>query len=312
MGTIALMLHLGRAGPLDRPNHRSLHSTPVPRAGGVGILVGMTPGLLLTTLSPGLLAGLVLVTLVSLLDDHHSLPVAVRFVSHFVAAGLVLAGGGTPGWDILGGAIILLFIIWMSNLFNFMDGANGLAGGMAAFGFGIYGVAAAMAGQSSLAVLAFCVSAAAVGFLVFNFDPARIFMGDVGSIPLGFLAAALGLDGLRLALWPPWFPILVFAPFIVDASVTLVKRGLHGDKVWLAHRDHYYQRLVRMGWSHRRLALAEYALMAAGGGSALILLHLDFEVQLMALLVWIAVYVGLMLFIDRRWANSTARHGDPA
>jgi UDP-N-acetylmuramyl pentapeptide phosphotransferase/UDP-N-acetylglucosamine-1-phosphate transferase len=95
------------------------------------------------------------------------------------------------------------------------------------------------------------VAAAAAGFLCFNFHPARIFMGDVGSVPLGFTAGALGLVGWRSGAWPLWFPLLVFAPFILDATVTLLRRALRGEKVWQAHRSHYYQRMVQMGLGHR-------------------------------------------------------------
>src|SRR6476659_1011719 len=111
----------------------------------------------------------------------------------------------------------------------------------------------------------FCVAAAAAAFLLFNFHPARIFMGDAGAIPLGFLAATLGVTGWINGLWPLWLPVLVFSPFIADASVTLAKRALRGEKIWQAHREHYYQRVVRAGFGHRNMALLGYILMFAAG-----------------------------------------------
>jgi UDP-N-acetylmuramyl pentapeptide phosphotransferase/UDP-N-acetylglucosamine-1-phosphate transferase len=93
---------------------------------------------------------------------------------------------------------------------------------------------------------------AAAVFLKANFHPARIFLGDVGSVPLGFLAGALGALGVYRDLVPVWFPFVVFAPFFVDATVTLLRRMLRGERFWQAHREHYYQRLVQMGWGHRR------------------------------------------------------------
>jgi hypothetical protein len=97
-------------------------------------------------------------------------------------------------------------------------------------------------------------------FLLLNFSPARVFMGDAGSVPLGFLAGGIGIAGWRTVSWPAWFPLLVFSPFVVDASVTLARRMfMRRERFWHPHREHYYQRLVRMGWSHRRLALTEYA-----------------------------------------------------
>jgi UDP-N-acetylmuramyl pentapeptide phosphotransferase/UDP-N-acetylglucosamine-1-phosphate transferase len=158
--------------------------------------------------------------------------------------------------------------------------------------------------------LAFALSGAALGFLLFNFDPARVFLGDAGSIPLGFLAGGLGLLGVVKGVWPWWFPLLAFSPFVVDATATLLRRMARREKFWTAHREHYYQRLVRMGWSHRRLALVEYTLMAACGASALALLHADFGLQMAGLSLWAAAYAGLMLFIDSRWANRAAGCGD--
>ena len=125
-------------------------------------------------------------------------------------------------------------------------------------------------------------------------------MGDVGSIPLGFLAAVLGLRGFWSGAWPAWFPLLVFSVFIIDATVTLLRRGLRGEKVWLPHREHYYQRLVRSGWSHRRLALAAYALMLATGGSACLLLTAPATAQGLAIATWGLAYFLLMRTIDRR------------
>ncbi|MHB1360553.1 MAG: MraY family glycosyltransferase [Rhodocyclaceae bacterium] len=300
--TIAVMLRWGAAGPLDLPNQRSLHATPVPRSGGVGIMAGVMVGFVAEAPAFTFIAGLLLLTLVSWWDDRRSLPVAVRFACHFVAAGLVVAAvvPHLALWELL---LALLFIVWMTNLYNFMDGANGLAGGMAVFGFGGYAVAAGLSGEMNLAVWAACIAAAAAGFLLFNFDPARIFMGDVGSIPLGFLATSLGLVGVQREVWPLWFPVLVFAPFIVDATVTLLRRAWRREKIWQAHREHYYQRLVRSGWSHRKLALHEYALMVAISASGCLMLTWPPEAQAAGLAVWLLVLGGLMRKIDALGRN---------
>jgi UDP-GlcNAc:undecaprenyl-phosphate GlcNAc-1-phosphate transferase len=151
------------------------------------------------------------------------------------------------------------------------------------------------------------VAATALAFLAFNFPPARIFLGDAGSIPLGFLAAAVGILGWRVhALWPWWFPAVVFSPFAVDATVTLARRAARREPVWRAHRDHYYQRLVRMGWSHRRTALAEYALMLACALIALALREAEPRVQRLALWGLAAAYVVIMALIDRAWRRKQA------
>ena len=145
------------------------------------------------------------------------------------------------------------------------------------------------------------IAAAAAAFLVFNFHPARIFLGDAGAVPLGFLAAALGLIGWLQGDWTWWFPVLVFAPFIVDASVTLARRLLRRERVWRAHREHYYQKLVRLGWGHRRTALAEYALMLTTGVLALAALALPVLMQGVLLAAAAGAYLLIMVSIERAW-----------
>jgi UDP-N-acetylmuramyl pentapeptide phosphotransferase/UDP-N-acetylglucosamine-1-phosphate transferase len=196
-------------------------------------------------------------------------------------------------------------VAWTINLYNFMDGADGLAGGMTVIGFCAYAVAAALAGDAPFALTSLCVAAATAAFLIFNFPPARIFMGDSGSIPLGFLAAALGLLGWHDGLWPLWFPLVVFAPFVVDASVTLARRALRGERFWQAHRSHYYQRLVLTGWSHRQLALAEYGLMLVSAVAALLALRQPAPVQALIFAALIVAYVLAGLAVDRRWRART-------
>ena len=121
------------------------------------------------------------------------------------------------------------------------------------------------------------------------------------SIPLGFLAAAMGLWGWQQEHWPGWFPLLVFSPFIMDASVTLLKRTLRREKISVAHREHYYQRLVQMGWGHRNTALLEYALMFAAGASAIWSMRQSAAFPWPVFLAWGAIYAILMLALDYRW-----------
>lgn len=296
---LAILLRRADALPVDRPNERSLHSHPTPRIGGLALIPGAVLGCLAAGIADRdsqLLLGLAgFLFLLSIFDDWRSLPVTLRLSAHLVAAGFLAVALLDASPLALAGA---LAVAWMTNLYNFMDGANGLAGGMAAIGFAVYGLAF---GDSAVA---FALSGAALGFLLFNFDPARVFLGDAGSVPLGFLAGGLGLFGVVNGHWPWWFPLLAFSPFVVDATVTLLRRLARREKVWQAHREHYYQRLVRMGWSHRRLAIAEYALMALCGASALAMLRGGFAMQAIGLSIWFAAYVGLMGLIDRRWAQA--------
>lgn len=288
----------------DIPNDRSLHSTPVPRTGGVGLMAGILSGWVLMT--GALVWWVVLPVLIlfgiSLLDDMLDLTVRQRLLAHGVAALLLVVGSGLyTRHSVWVAMIVLLFTVWMTNLYNFMDGSDGLAGGMALFGFACYGVAALIAHDDGLAMLNFSIAAAALGFLYHNFPPAKIFMGDAGSIPLGFLAAAMGLWGWQQDCWPAWFPLLVFSPFVADATATLFKRAFRREKLSQAHRSHYYQRLVQMGWGHRNTALAEYALMLLAGMTALLGLGWAHIGQGSLLLGWCVAYLTLMMLIDRQW-----------
>jgi UDP-GlcNAc:undecaprenyl-phosphate GlcNAc-1-phosphate transferase len=288
---------------LDEPNRRSLHRTPVPRTGGLGIHAGAVLAWVL--LRPDLPWVLWLafgaVVAVSLAEDARGVPALARLCTHLFAAGLLAAGLLNEQLGAAGVLLAMLALAWMSNLYNFMDGSDGLAGGMAVFGFSFYGVAAWLAGSTPFALLNFSIAAAAAAFLVFNFHPARIFMGDVGSVPLGFLAAAFGIVGWLERAWPWWFPALVFSPFIVDASVTLARRLARRERVWEAHRDHYYQRVVQLGWGHRGTALAEYAMMAACGALALAALALPVAGQTAILAGSAVAYAGLIAVIGRAW-----------
>lgn len=303
---LTLLLTLNKNGMIqDIPNERSLHAEPIPRVGGIAIMAGVLSGwiLLFHFWAWWIVLPVLGLFMLSLVDDVRNLSAKIRLLGHFVAAVVVVAGAGVQWLWLLP---VLLFIIWMTNLFNFMDGADGLAAGMALFGFSFYGVAGLMHGNEAFAMMNFTIGAAALGFLYHNFYPARVFMGDAGSIPLGFLAAAFGVWGWLQGYWPFWFPVLVFSPFVIDASATLLKRARRGEKLTEAHRDHYYQRLIRMGWGHRNTAVAEYMLMLAAGGSALWGIGLDAQEQGNMLAWWGAVYLGLATWVDRRWRQHEA------
>lgn len=285
--------------PMDHPNVRSLHVTPTPRIGGLGIMAGVGVASLWladAVLLPVMLAAFVLAAL-SLLDDVRGLPMVARLLAHIAAALACLLALGLTGWALIGAT---LAVVWMTNLYNFMDGTDGLAGGMAVIGFGALALAAWLGDASGLAASCAAITASALAFLRFNFPPARVFMGDAGSIPLGFLAATLGIAGAMQHVWPLLFPLLVFSPFIVDASVTLIRRALRGEKVWRAHRSHYYQRVVLLGATHRQLALAAYALMLATATLAFALLHFQLYTAWL-LILSAAIYLLIFLSIDWRW-----------
>ena len=311
---------------LDHPNARSLHQRPIPRTGGLAVLGGLlTGGFLIGIGLPDVRAnlaflplGLAPLALISFLDDRQGIAARWRLLVHLGAAGSLAAAGFFPGALAWPGLLLtlptgvavglaLLFVVWMINLYNFMDGMDGFAGGMAVIGF----AALAWLGRADAGFAAFCLTAAAAsaGFLTCNFPPARIFLGDTGSTALGFLAAACGLWGSQAGLFPFWVALLVFSPFIVDATVTLLRRLLAGERVWEAHRSHYYQRLVLLGWGHRQTVLVEYALMLVCAGSAALAVRLPPAGQLGLAGGWIGVY-GLLLVgvgrLERRRATVSA------
>lgn len=303
---LILILASGKAGKLlDIPNARSLHTVPTQRTGGIALMAGILSGwmLLIQFMAWWIVLPALGLFVLSLVDDMRSLSAKTRLIGHFSASMLVTLGAGID-WLLL--PPVLLYIVWMTNLYNFMDGSDGLAGGMALFGFSFYGIAGLMNGNDAFAMLNFSIGAAALGFLFHNFPPAKVFMGDAGSIPLGFFAAAFGVWGWQLGFWPFWFPLLVFSPFVADATVTLAKRTLRGEKITQAHRSHYYQRLVLLGWGHRNTALAEYVLMLLAGASALWCMGMDVHSQWILLVCWGAIYSGLMLWVDRCWRRYEA------
>ncbi len=288
---------------VDCPNERSLHNSPIPRSGGLGLHAGILLALLISGLDiPAIIVFPLLALLaVSALDDVLGLSVIARLATHLLAGCTVSAYLILPEYGPVGFVVSIFGIVWMINLYNFMDGSDGLAGGMAMFGFTFYGIAAYLEGSLAFALLNFSIASASAAFLVFNFHPARIFLGDAGSVPLGFLAASLGLIGWLHQAWIWWFPFLVFSPFIIDASVTLIRRAYSRATLWHAHRDHYYQRLVQLGWGHRRTAIAEYILMWFCGGAALAGMRWTQDQQVTLLITMATVYLAILLSIEVAW-----------
>ena len=321
----------GAAGLLPRavPNARSLHGRPIPRAGGYAIWLGFLPAsLLFAPAFPGGVAGwlppMLALVVVSGWDDAKELGVAARLSVHglsslWAGASLVLpwsaaASGIDLAHALFVGAGIALAIAWSSNLYNFMDGTDGLAGTMGVIGFAAYAAAAltgpstdAAAARSASAFLA--LGAAILPFLVVNRPRATMFLGDVGAVPLGYLAGAFGAAGVVQHWWAAWFPLLVFLPFIADATLTLLRRAVRRERLWEGHRGHYYQRLAQLGAGHRG-TLAVYALMMGGTALTAIVCHAASAATAAAGGWWalaLSCVVVFMLFaaIDYHWRKKT-------
>jgi UDP-GlcNAc:undecaprenyl-phosphate/decaprenyl-phosphate GlcNAc-1-phosphate transferase len=309
--TVVALLRAGTGLPQDVPNERSLHVTPLPRGGGLAIWAGWVPVAL--WLSPAVPGGTVTwlvpwlaLALVSLRDDVRALGVGVRLLVHACAAlwfavalALPAASVGSWGAALLGVVVAGAIVAWSLNLYNFMDGNDGLAAAMAILGFSAYGAGAVIVGVSATAF--FALAAATVPFLAVNFPPSRLIMGDVGAVPMGFLAAAFGCTLASGGHWPAWFPALVFLPFVADATTTLARRALRGERIWEAHRSHYYQRLHRLGAGHRG-TLAIYGLWMAGCGiTALACLRWERALGWPALGAWCVAGAALFAAIDYHW-----------
>jgi len=311
---------------VDLPNERSLHAGAVPRSGGIAVLTGFAVAcaLALAAFYPPeswgwIVTAMIFVGGVSFVDDLGEVKATYRLAAHLGGGILLLLGGiswtsiDLPGtyWLIpsaLSWLLTLGYLVWMINLFNFMDGMDGFAAGMAVFGFGTLALLGWLENDIGFALTSGILVAAAGGFLLHNFPPARIFLGDSGSATLGLLAATLSLIGAQRGLFPLWVAWLAFSPFLVDATWTLLRRIIRGERIWQAHRSHHYQRLVLAGWSHRRTVLWSYLLMAGCGATAVAARNMGEQDQWLLLGAWAIIYllIGIKTRLTERLAGIAA------
>lgn len=264
---------------LDVPNARSNHKIPTPRGGGIAVVMALAVFLMIADVSYLVIFGLLLLAAISLLDDIIRLSPLTRLLTQVLAVLPALyalpisptEGGLVPPW-LLWGMIGVLWI-WFINLFNFMDGIDGISGvEMTGIAVGI--LAVLVLGESLASPLwlyALITLGAGFGFLWWNWHPARIFLGDVGSIPIGFILGYLLLS--LAAEGYPYAAMILPAYYLADATVTLMRRAFRGEKVWEAHSEHFYQQAVRGGRSHdqvaREVAGVNLLLMLLAGLSAI-------------------------------------------
>jgi len=291
---------------MDIPNHRSAHKLATPKCGGVGIVCSVVVGVLLTgnLLLDGLqnvgggalLVALLLVAGVSLVDDVIELSPWFRLMVQLLAGMIVLcksivplAGGG--------GAILLilcplaiLWIVGMANLFNFMDGIDGLAAGEGAIVAIVFGIIQFLEGHQGPALLGLILAVSCIGFLAFNFPPAKVFMGDVGSVSIGFLLAVMALLGFVIKpCWNSfWLMPLLSANFIFDGLTTLLRRVRDGENLFEAHRTHLYQRFSLSGFSQRTVTMSNYGMAICQG--------------VIVLQTWDNLWVGLIMICSLQFA----------
>lgn len=316
---------------LDVPNHRSSHTRPTPRVGGLGVVAAfvLLLPLLWIMLLPdssnwlfatrfGLaLLGYVVIAGVGLIDDMRRIGPLTKYLGQFIAALIAIWSEVTflylhipfvgrfelsllgMAGGVIGAALTILWLTGFSNMFNFMDGIDGLAGGSGM----IYGLALAvvcsLTGHRLLAAGSLVLAAACLGFLIHNFPPARIFMGDVGSLFIGYVLAAFAVLTSNSGVHPVPFPaiLLIFAPFIYDTTLTLFLRWRRGERLHEAHRDHLYQRLIKTGQSHRQVTLTYYALNLVLGLSGIAYVRASDPWRVALLMAGLTILVGFTIYV---------------
>ena len=296
---------------MDRPNARSSHRAAVPRGGGIaviGVLLAAWLALWLTSACASCealfwiaLAGALGLAALSWLDDlRGGLSVFLRLAVQVLAVGAGIASLPGDGLILQGSvpapvdhALAAAAWLWFVNLFNFMDGIDGLSGVEgASLGLGAFLLALLGAAPAGLGPLGLALAGVSLGFLLWNWHPAKIFLGDVGSVPLGYLAGWLMLALAAAGAWQA--ALLLPAYYLADATITLVRRLLRGRRVWQAHREHFYQRAVAAGWSHQRTA-------AVIGGHNLLLVGLAVASQQGWAAAAAALAAGAMLVAALLW-----------
>lgn len=253
------------SGMLALPGDRQSHRHATPTGGGLGLVFSVvlsSVGLQLFFPLPlfwwqNLLPGLLLLALVGWLDDKRPVSTLIRLLVQ-LAVSFWLLVFSWPDFSLTGLGLfagVAAAMVWMMNLYNFMDGSNGMAGFQGVFAGLVLAVLFQNGGQSEMAMIALVVAAACAGFLPLNFPDARVFMGDVASVPLGFIFAALMVYGVSTGSLGLVSSMLVMSLFIVDATLTLLKRVILREQWYTAHAQHVYQRLIARGWSHSRVLL---------------------------------------------------------
>ncbi len=263
-GTGALLPFLRARAILDHPNDRSSHQSPTPKGGGIvvvtvvltgwiGVAMYLEGGAFLTWIIPGAAAAL---AVLSWVDDLRDLPPITRLLAQIAAVTVVLTL--KPGADlffqgllppVLDAFVAGVFWVWFINLFNFMDGIDGITCTEAL----IIGLGLGLIGNGLTGLLGLIIAGSALGFLKWNWYPAKIFLGDVGSVPLGFVLGWLLLDMADDGQWAA--ALILPAYYLADATTTLIRRAVRGEIIWHAHRQHFYQQAVQRGLSHGMVSL---------------------------------------------------------
>lgn len=305
---------------VDRPNHRTLHQGAVPRGGGLVIITGLLLALVAAALfgdRPQLFGALGLVVFtwsaLSWYDDRSNLSPRFRLLVQIGICFLSILAFGwvshvhSPGsfsvpLYYFGPVLSVVGLVWMANLYNFMDGLDGLAASQTivaslSMAFWFY-----MFGDTSLALILFSLASITYGFLLWNWNPARVFMGDVGSIGLGAFFGLIFILGVTRYDVSILSFFSLFAVFIADSTSTIIMRALKREKIWQPHRQHFYQRLATVGYSHANIAIAALVLMVLCSLLATfgLLYHDMIGVSIMAIIILLIAVAVLVVFLEQR------------
>jgi Fuc2NAc and GlcNAc transferase len=287
--TTLIVLRVARAkGSVVIPNERSSHSVPTPSGGGLGVAVGLIGGIIaLNSVVPlalpifiALIAGGTLVAAVGWIDDMWNVPATIRMFVYGIAALLALTflgplsgistGFGFLPFGIFGTVITFLVIVWASNLYNFMDGIDGLVGsGTMVLGI-VLSILLFLGGAVDLAPIALIIAASSAGFLVWNWPPAKIFMGDSGSVLIGYTFSVLAIIAALRGAVPLLISAMLFSPYIVDTTATTLRRMRNRERWYAAHRTFSYQLAVMHGRTHRRVSVALIGILLVVSGATIV------------------------------------------
>ncbi|MBU7008219.1 glycosyltransferase family 4 protein [Phosphitispora fastidiosa] len=300
-----------RLGAVDRPDARKVHSRLMPRMGGLAVYLAFTVTVLimgdLTDSMKGLLIGGTLIMLLGLVDDIKDISPRVKLLGQIIAAAVLVAFGIqvdfiTNPWGgtfslthfgiNFGIPLTILWIVGITNAVNLIDGLDGLAGGLASIAALTLAVVGWVNGQMWIVLPAVILSAAVIGFLKYNFYPAKIFLGDSGSLFLGFMLAGMSVIGLtkQAAMFSVFVPVLIFGIPIFDTLFAILRRYINNQPIFSADKEHLHHRLLAIGLSHRQTVLAIYLVSCLLGGSAVMMTFMTSEQAF-------AAFIGITLLV---------------